>query len=182
MVHFKTRKKDGRVFPIKGNADKVSVKPVFIPEPFGLPRELQPTGKFQRPSDKRSVGERISKFRKGLEQRKEKRLVAQTIREEKDLAIAEKKLSERLDNEEILAERRESFLSKQEKLTMLKAQKKEFKMRLESFTLKGKVKGRIKTVIERRRAFAASPAGKRLKKKRQKSRQKFFKKLGEIEI
>lgn len=31
-------------------------KPYFIKEPFGLPRELQPTGKFRRP-----VPEKISK-------------------------------------------------------------------------------------------------------------------------
>lgn len=160
MVSFLRRKKDGRVFPTDGNSNKVSAKPSLV---GGLQE------KFHGAREKR-IAEKIEK-------------------EQGKLIKTQKELNKKLERQEVVSRQRNELLKKQRALEELKEHERDTKRQLEQFTVKGKIKrgigrgvDKIETAQAKKRAFDRTPEGKRLKAKRRKARQRFFKKLGKVQL
>ena len=78
---------------------------------------------------------------------------------------------------------------KTQKLDTIRAQEAKTRQALESFTVKGKIKARLKSGVKliqediaKRRAFLKTPEGQRQVKAARERRSKFFKKIGKIKF
>lgn len=120
---------------------------------------------------------------------REARLEATTKQEDKNLRILEKQLSKRIKIEQKRQKGLEVLRGKTEKLEAIRQQEAKTRQALESFTVKGKIKARLKSGVKliqqdiaKRRAFLKTPEGQMQVKVARERRQKFFKKLGKIKL
>ena len=114
---------------------------------------------------------------------REKRVDASTAQETKKLKVLEMQLSKRLKVEQKRQKELEALRVKTEKLDAIRNQEAKTRQALESFTVKGKIKSRLKSGvrlikedISKRRAFLKTPEGQQQVKAARERRQKFFKK------
>ena len=120
---------------------------------------------------------------------REARIEATTKQETQKLKTLEMQLSKRLKIEEKRQKGLEVLREKTEKLEAIKVQEAKTRQALESFTVRGKIKSRLKSGVKliqediaKRRAFLKTPEGQRQVKAARERRQKFFKKLGKIKL
>lgn len=161
---FRTRKKDGRVFPVSGSNVKSDVNPMLM--------KGNPNG---------SIGARFTRFRERLAKAKEERLEAKTTKETKKLKEIEERLESRLKVETKRAEQRERLSEAELKLQKIEEREAETKAKLRGFTVAGKIEKRLKIGAEkfaesrrRRKEFLATPEGQMQIKAAKERRKKFF--------
>ncbi len=120
---------------------------------------------------------------------REERIQAKTASETAKLKVLEMQLSKRLKVESKRQKELEVLREKTERLESIREQEKKTRQALESFTVRGKIKARLKSGVKliqediaKRRAFLKTPEGQRQVKAARERRQKFFKKLGKIKL
>ncbi len=120
---------------------------------------------------------------------REARIEATTKQETQKLKTLETQLSKRIKIEEKRQKELEILRVKTERLEAIRTQGAKTRQALESFTVRGKIKSRLKLGVKliqkdiaKRREFLKTPEGQRQVKVARERRVKFFKKLGKIKL
>lgn len=128
------------------------------------------------------ISARFKAFREKLAKAKQKRTEAATVEETRKLRIAEERLESQLKVETKKAAQAEKLAQAELRLEAVKQQERATREKLEKFTIKGKIKGRIKLGAKKfiearaaRKAFLKTPLGKQRIKEAKERRKKFFK-------